>query len=87
MTYNGSGVTSGSFTFLAPKKFVKLDAYNGGAGDTTVIFSCAGNPDKQQVIGANQVVTIDTGWTNTCTSVAISSTNGWDTTYDNLVIE
>lgn len=86
VTFNGPGITSGSFTFINPKKLIKLDAYNGGAL-TTVTLSCANNPDKQYAVGANQLMTIDTGWTNTCTSVIVSSTNGWDTNYDNLVIE
>jgi hypothetical protein len=31
-------------------------------------------------------VTIPTTWTTPCTSVAISSTNGWNTNFDNLVV-
>jgi hypothetical protein len=37
-------------------------------------------------VAPNTLVTISTGWTGTCTSVTIASTNGWDTNFDNLVI-
>jgi hypothetical protein len=33
-----------------------------------------------------QVTTIQTGWTGTCTSVTISSSNGWYTNFDDLVL-
>ncbi len=87
VTFNGPDITSGTFTFLTPKKLIKIDAYNGGASEMTITLQCSGNPDKQQVLSINQVVTIDTGWANACTSVTLSSTNGWDTNFDNIVIE
>jgi hypothetical protein len=31
-------------------------------------------------------VTIQTNWTAPCATVTVSSTNGWDTNFDNLVV-
>jgi hypothetical protein len=87
VSFNTSGVTSRSFTFVAPRRLVRLDAYNGGSGSTTITLSCAGQASKAVSVPANQVATIDTGWTGTCTTVTISSSNGWNTNFDNLVID
>ena len=86
LTYNGGAITSASFTFVTAKKLVSLQAYNGGVLGTTVTVSCAGQTTKTQSVAPNTLVTISTGWTGTCTSVTIGSTNGWDTNFDNLVI-
>jgi hypothetical protein len=82
--FNGPGLTSGAFTFLTPRRLVSIQAYNGGAA-TTVTLQCAGQTNKVQAVAPGQLVTITTGWTGTCTSVTILSTNGWDTNFDNLV--
>lgn len=86
VTFNGSGINLASFTFIAPKKLIKLDAYNGGI-QTTLKMQCTGNPDKSVTISSNQLTTITTDWSNTCTTVTFSSTNGWDTNFDNLTIQ
>jgi hypothetical protein len=78
---------SSAFTFVSAKKLVSLEAYNGGGGASTITLSCTGNSTKSQSVPANTKVTITTGWTNTCTSVTIGSSNGWDTNYDNLIIQ
>jgi hypothetical protein len=82
--FNGPGLTSGSFTFRTPRRLVSVQAYNGGAA-TTVTLQCAGQNNKVQAISPGQLVTITTGWLGTCSSVTISSSNGWDTNFDNLV--
>jgi len=82
--FNGPGLTSGAFTFLTPRRLVSIQAYNGGVA-TTVTLQCAGQTSKVQAVAPGQLVTIATGWTATCTTVTIISTNGWDTNLDNLV--
>jgi hypothetical protein len=42
---------------------------------------------KQVTLAPNQLSTIATGWTGVCTGVTISSTNGWNTNFNNLVID
>jgi hypothetical protein len=82
-----SGRTSASTTFPAPRRLLRLDAYNGGTSSSTVTISCAGQPSVTTSVGARQLRTIATSWTRTCSSVRISSTNGWNTNFDNLVID
>ncbi len=85
--FNGSGPTSASFTFVgSSRRLVQIDAFNGGAVASTVGLSCAGQATAQFTVAAGQLMTLSTGWTGTCTSVTVSSTNGWDTNFDNLVI-
>ena len=82
----GEGRTSATFTFLTPRTLLQLDVYNGGAGPSTVSVGCAGQPTRQVTLNAGQLNTISTGWSGTCSSVTLGSSNGWDTNFDNLVI-
>ncbi|MGH2350967.1 MAG: malectin domain-containing carbohydrate-binding protein, partial [Chloroflexota bacterium] len=86
VSFNGAGTTSRAFTFLSPRRLVQLDAHNGNGAPTTVTLSCPGQPNQQATLAGGQVATISTGWTGTCTTVTLSSTNGWDTNFDNLVL-
>jgi glucose/arabinose dehydrogenase/endonuclease YncB( thermonuclease family) len=86
VSFDAGGVTSAPFTFVTPRRLVRLQAYNGG-GATTVSVSCAGQPTKTQVADPGALVTIETGWTGTCSTVTVGSTNGWDTNFDNLVYD
>jgi hypothetical protein len=38
-------------------------------------------------LAARTQTTVVTNWTGTCTTVTLGSTNGWDTNFDNLVID
>jgi hypothetical protein len=87
ISFNGSGRTSATFTFVTPRRLVRLDAYNGGSGSSTVTLACAGQPTKTQDVAASEMLTIDTSWTGTCAMVTVTSTNGWDTNFDNLTID
>jgi hypothetical protein len=77
--------TSGTFTFINPQVLISLQAYNGGPGSSTVTVACAGQPTRSQSVAAGVVVTITTNWTGTCTTVTLTSSNGWDTNFDNIV--
>jgi hypothetical protein len=79
------GATSRTFTFVTPRRLQSVRVYNGGGTSTTVNLSCAGQTTKTQEVAAGQVATVTTGWTGTCTIVTLSSTNGWDTNFDDLV--
>lgn len=87
ISYNGSGPRSGTFKFLTPRQLVSLDAYNGDASPGTVTLSCAGQPTVTATIPMGSAATIRTGWTSACSSVTISTSNGWATNFDNLVIQ
>ena len=84
--FNGAGPTSASFAFITPRRLVSARAYNGGGGTSTVSISCPGQPTATAAVAAGQVATIGTGWTGACSPVTISSTNGWDTNFDDFVV-
>jgi hypothetical protein len=86
ISFNGGGPTSATFTFTSPRQFAQFDAYNGGSGSSTVSASCAGQPTVSRSVAAGQVVTIATGWSGTCSSVTLGSSNGWWTNFDNLQV-
>jgi hypothetical protein len=82
---NGS-VTSGSFSFVTPKILVSIDALNGGSVSSIVTLSCSGNTTKTVTVPAGTLSSnITTGWTNTCSTVTVTSSNSWDTNFDNFV--
>jgi hypothetical protein len=64
-----------------------LGAFNGGATDTTLTISCPGQTTLQVALRAGELTTLQTGWTRDCGSVTLDSTNGWDTNFDNLVVQ
>src|SRR5712692_6540096 len=74
--FNGSGPRSGSFTFLTPRRLLQLDAYNGGSVASTITIACSGQTTAQLSLAVRQVATMSTGWTATCSSVTIGSSNG-----------
>ncbi len=82
--FNGPSLTSASLTLPTPRRLVSIRAYNGGP-PTTVTLSCPGQIDKKADLMPGEIVTVPTGWAGTCSSVTISSTNGWDTNFDDLV--
>lgn len=87
ISFNGSGETSGAFTLMVPKTPVSVQAYNGGTVASTVTLACTGNTTKSQSVSVNSLVTITTDWTNPCSTVTVTSSNGWNTNFDNLIIQ
>lgn len=77
------GPTQSAINTLQSRTLISLQAYNGGAS-TTVSISCAGNTTKTQTLTTGQLVTIQTGFAQPCSTITIASTNGWDTNFDNL---
>ena len=87
VSFDTSSQTSASFSFLSTYRLLSLQADNGGSGSTTVTISCTGQATVTKVVPAATVLTIATGWTAACATVTITSTKGWNTNYDNLVID
>jgi hypothetical protein len=86
ISFNGSGITSAALTFPTPRRLVQVNATNGGSGPSTVTLSCAGLPTATATVKSGQVATVETGWTETCGDVTFTSSNGWDTNFDDLVL-
>jgi hypothetical protein len=84
VSFNGEGVTSGTLNFVSPRSLVQLDADNGGKGESAVSLSCDGQAPIQATVPPGQVVTIKTGWSAACSSVTVTSSNGWQTNFDNF---
>lgn len=78
---------SKTFMFVTPRKLVSIQAYNGGSTSTIVSVGCTGNTTKTQTVAVGAKATITTGFTKTCTSVTVGSSNGWDTNFDNIIYQ
>jgi hypothetical protein len=77
--FNGAGPTSATLRFVAPRRLVQIDAYNGdNRNPSTVTLSCAGQPTVSISVPSTRFIRIATGWTGTCTSLTIGSSNGWN---------
>src|SRR4051794_7253416 len=87
ISFNGATPRSATFSFVSPRRLISLVAYNGGTSSTTITVSCSGQPNAQAVIAPDTLTTITTSWTAACSPVSIASTNGWNTNYDDLVID
>jgi hypothetical protein len=87
VSFNGAGPTSASLSFVSPRTLVSVDADNGGKDAGSVALSCDGQGTTVATLAPGQSMTISTGWTQPCTSVTVESSNGWDTNFDNLVIQ
>jgi hypothetical protein len=82
-----SGINSATFTFMTPRRLVSIEAMNGGGGAATVTLACSGQVTRSVALAAGQRTTISTGWTGACTTVTVTSSNGWDTNFDNLAVQ
>jgi hypothetical protein len=87
ISFNGAGPKSAAFTLVTAHTLAQFDAFNGGTASTTVTVSCPGQATKSTTLASNQLTTIKTGWSGTCASVTIGSSNGWDTNFDNLIVQ
>ena len=87
ISFNGAGPTSATFTFVAPHQLDQLDVYNGGKSDSTITLACDGAAGSRNNVAAGQLVTLASGFAGACSTVTITSSNGWDTNFKNLVID
>ena len=86
ISFNSSTAHTVSLTFLTPRQVIQIDADNGGTGPSTITLACPGQTTVSVVVPLHQLTTITTGWTGSCTSLTIGSSNTWDTNFDNLII-
>jgi len=86
ISFNGGSLRSATVRFLTPRQLVSLQAFNGGGAASTITLSCSGQPTRTASVAANQLTTVTTGWSGTCSTLTIGSSNGWDTNFDQLVI-
>jgi hypothetical protein len=84
VSFNGSAVSTASLDLPTPRVLLSLDVVNGGTTSSTVTLTCAGQPSVQVRLAPYEGTTLSTGWTAACTRVTISSTNGWQTNFDNV---
>lgn len=88
VSFNGpADISEAVFNILQPGHLESLQAYNGGSLPSAVTLGCLGQPTR--AVTVNQGIaptTIQTGWTGNCQQITISSSNGWDTNFDNLVL-
>src|SRR5262249_28153170 len=85
--FNGNGPISASFNFVNPHQLLQVDAYNGGWGLMPNSLISAAQPTITRSLAVHGQATITTGWSGTCTTVTVGSTNGWKTNFDNLVVQ
>jgi hypothetical protein len=84
------GATRATLRISAPRRLTSVLAYNGGQGESQVTLSCSGAEDPQAsaavTIAPGRQATLATGWEAPCAAVTVTSSNGWDTNFDNLVL-
>jgi hypothetical protein len=90
VSLNGPGSMTGDLTFVGgPRRLVSLQAHNVGSAGAQLTFRCLnGDPDERSYsLAAGALRTIEMGWSGPCTGVRITSSNGWDSNFDNLTVE
>lgn len=80
-----TGSSTFSFTFSPARTLLSIQAYNGGSSPSTVSLACTGLPTVSQTVPTGTLATVSTGWTSICATVTVTSANGWNTNFDNLV--
>jgi hypothetical protein len=83
----GAGPGTARFRLLRPLRLVSLRAYNHGPSPSDLVLHCDGGPARAAVLVPGEVRTVETGWTVPCAEVTVRSANGWDTHYDDLLLE
>jgi hypothetical protein len=84
--FNGPAPHSAVMTLIGSRVLVRVDAYNGATTASTVTIACAGQTTVTATVGARQLLQIPTGWSVACATITFTSTNGWDTNFDNFVL-
>jgi hypothetical protein len=87
ISFPAAGPTSASVSFDSPRRLVRIDADNGGTTSSDVTLACSGQPTVSAHLGEKQLSTITTSWSQPCSTVTLTSSNGWYTNFDNIVIE
>lgn len=86
ISYTTAVPTSGEFELIGDLRLVGFQASNGSDRSSVVSASC-GDDTVTQTVPGNSLVTFTTNWYDACSLVTLSSSNGWDTNFDNLIID
>lgn len=86
VSFTDTAQQQGTFTFVNQSILASVKAYNGSLGSATVTLACANNPPIIASVPAQQVITITTSWSVLCSNVTITTTNGWDTNFDDFAL-
>jgi len=89
ISLKGPGFTTGDLTFVGgPRRLFMFQAHNTGTGVTKLTLECVGGAEPATVVSlaAGATRTIESGWSSPCAGVRVSSTNGWDTNFDNWMV-
>lgn len=72
------------FRFYAPRTFVGIDAYNGGAAEATLTIHCPNIRELSFTLRPGELRRIRTGWHDATSSVIFAVSNGEGLRFDNL---
>lgn len=87
ISYTTAVPTSGEFELIGDLRLVSFQASNGSDRSSVVSASCGDEVTVTQTVPGNSLVTFTTNWYAACSLVTLSSSNGWDTNFDNLVVD
>jgi hypothetical protein len=89
--FRNSTTTNGTLTLPAGTRLVSIRATNPASSSnstaSTVTIGCPGQPTVSQSVALNATVTLTTNWTAACSAVTVTSSNSWDTNFDDLIYE
>jgi YVTN family beta-propeller protein len=87
VSFNGPDSRREPIVFTVPRRLLQLKVYNNGTGSSIVTLACAGQLPVQVELAPGQLTTVITGWTAACSRITLGSSNGWDTHFDDLVLD
>lgn len=86
LAFRSQAITQGTISFSQSTSIVSVVAYNGGTQTSRVEVTCGSQSKVMDVVQKANPVTITTGFSGTCRTATLRSSNGWDTNFDNLVL-
>ncbi len=85
ISFDSPSITSTTFTFNNPQVLISMGLYSNQNQTALITLSCSGNPIVSKSVASNTSTTLTTGWTTPCTTVTVTSSNSWNTSFDNIV--
>ncbi|NNC18807.1 DUF4082 domain-containing protein [Corallococcus exiguus] len=83
ISFNGGGLTQANLSIFGQRRVLGLDAFTWDTG-ATLTLSCIDLPSLTFPLTAGQVTHVVPTWTQPCTVFTLTTSNGWDTNFDNL---
>jgi hypothetical protein len=84
-SFDSASIMSSTFAFISPKVLISMGIYSNQNQTAMITLSCSGNPNVSKSVTPNNHTTLTTNWTVPCTTVTVTSSNGWNTSLDNIV--